>query len=203
MDNRKSPAQNLARKKVRDHSRMREKRQIPGPTQQVVDWRQQGFAVPCTTIGPFLALGLLALLGCGPRSDRLAISGSVKLDGTPLDGGSIRFTSLSAEKKLASGAMVQNGEYNIPQEKGLTPGTYHVEISAPDNAAPPIMVRATPGGPGIPTQPERIPPEYNVDSKQTIEVTADGDNHFDFDIVSRRKSRLNHDSWSDRSNTRS
>lgn len=165
---------------------MWEQCQISRSLCQFLACRQQGFAVSRTT-GPLLALGLLALLGCGPRSDRLAITGRVTLNSAPLDGGSIRFTSLKSQKALASGAMVQNGEYKIPQEKGLTPGTYHVEISAPDTSAAPIMIRATPGGPGIPTQPERIPPEYNVDSKKTIQVTADGDNHFEFDIASRPK----------------
>jgi hypothetical protein len=130
------------------------------------------------------AIGLSTLAGCGPRSDRLEISGKVTLDGVPLSGGSIRFTSLG-EKLAATGAMVENGQYNISAEKGLPPGTYHLEITAPDNDAPPIVYRNAPGEPGIPTQPERIPPEYNVNSQHTIEVTADGDNHFEFDIVSR------------------
>ena len=78
---------------------------------------------------PLIAMGLFAIAGCGPRSDRLAISGKVLLNGEPLSGGSIHFTSLG-EKKLTSGAMIENGEYHIPQEKGLLPGDYHLEISA-------------------------------------------------------------------------
>jgi hypothetical protein len=132
-----------------------------------------------------LAIGLLSLASCGPHSDRLQVSGEVTLDGVPLDGGTIRFTSLRGQKLLASGAVVQNGEYRVPAEKGLTPGSYHVEITAPDSNAPPVMVRATPGGPGIPVAPERVPAEYNVDSNKTIEVSAGGDNHFVFDISSR------------------
>ena len=85
---------------------------------------------------------------------------------------------------MASGAMINNGAYHIPREKGLLPGTYHLEINAPDNAGPPVMARNTPGGPGIPVAAERIPPEYNINSNKTIEVTTDGDNHFVFDIVS-------------------
>jgi hypothetical protein len=130
-------------------------------------------------------IAILLIVGCGPHSDRLEISGEVTLDGQPLSGGSIRFTSLDREKVAASGAMVENGQFLIPQEKGLTPGKYHLEINAPDNDAAPIIVRGEPGGPGIPTQPERIPPEYNTSSNKTIEVTADGDNHFVFHIMSQ------------------
>jgi hypothetical protein len=132
-----------------------------------------------------LALQLVALGGCGRRTDRMKVSGSVTLNGAPLDSGSIRFVSVGREKLMAAGATVLNGEFKIPKEKGLTPGTYHLEINAPDTKAPPVMVYATPGGPGIPTQPERIPAEYNVDSKKTIEVTADGPNHFEFAIIGR------------------
>jgi hypothetical protein len=126
-----------------------------------------------------IAIGLVS--GCGPHSDRLAITGKVTLNGEPLDGGSIQFTSLG-EKKMNGGAMVNGGAYKIAQEKGLLPGKYHVEINAPDNAAKPIVYRSSPDSPGVVTQPDKVPPEYNINSKKTIEVTADGANNFDFDI---------------------
>jgi hypothetical protein len=132
-----------------------------------------------------VAMGLLASLGCRPRSDRLPISGNVTLNGTPLDSGSVRFSSTGGEKIFATGAMIQNGGYHIPQEKGLPPGTYHLEINSPDAKAPLVAAPAAPGEPTIRTAPERIPSEYNVNSKKTIEVTADGKNNFDFEIVSR------------------
>lgn len=135
------------------------------------------------------ALALLASLGasfvgCGPRTDRLAIGGSVSLDGTPLDKGTIRFTTKGEGRLQTTGAMIQAGTYEIPAEKGLLPGTYHVELNSPDNDAKPVIVRAQPGGPGIPVAPDRIPPEYNVESDKSIEVMSDGENRFDFTIVS-------------------
>lgn len=130
------------------------------------------------------ALGLIVLTGCGRRSDRLEVSGNVTLDGAPLDGGSIRFTSMGGTQ-ISSGASIQQGEYHIPQEQGLTPGKYHVEVTSPDVNAKPVMVPVAPGGRGIPVQPDRIPPQYNINSKETVEVSSDGDNHFTFDIKSR------------------
>ena len=133
-----------------------------------------------------LTITVVVLSGCGPQSDRLAISGKITLNGAPLDSGSIRFTSVAGQKLFASGAVVENGEFDIPQEKGLPPGTYQLEISARDTNAPPVVYRGAPGEPPLPpTAPERIPPEYNTNSKHTIEVTADGDNHFVFDIVNQ------------------
>jgi hypothetical protein len=128
--------------------------------------------------------GLLPLTGCGPKTDRLAISGKVTLDGQQLDRGSIRFTSEAGQKLLVSGALIKEGQYNIPLEKGLLPGKYRVQITSPDLDAPPVMTPPTDAGPGTPVQPERIPPEYNVKSDKTVEVTTDGDNLFVFEIVS-------------------
>jgi hypothetical protein len=131
------------------------------------------------------ALSLLVFAGCRSRSDRLAVSGEVALDGAPLVEGSIRLTSTGG-KLFASGAMIHDGKFHVPQEKGLPPGTYRVEISSPDSKAPPIVYKSAPGEPALPpTAPERIPPEYNSKSKQTIEVTSGGDNDFKFDIVRR------------------
>ena len=134
-------------------------------------------------------LSLSGLYGCVPRSDRLEVSGTVKLNGTPLDVGSIRLTSVGTEKLVASGAVIENGEFRVPRSKGLPPGTYAVEISAPDTKGPPVVHRSAPGEPALPpTAVERIPPEYNSQSKHTIEVSADSENHFEFDIQGRAAS---------------
>jgi hypothetical protein len=124
-----------------------------------------------------------AIAGCQPRTNRLPVSGAITLNGQPLDGATIRFTSIDGVKS-ANGALVQAGRFQIPKAKGLLPGKYHVEINAPDDKAPQVLVGAGPGQPGIRTAPERVPDEYNIKSKQTIEVKTGGDNNFTFDIVS-------------------
>jgi hypothetical protein len=132
-----------------------------------------------------LALAVLTLAGCGPRSDRLAVSGTVNLDGAPLDSGSILFTSVGGEKLVSAGAMIQDGAYQIPQAKGLLAGTYHVELNSPDHSATPAMDKGSADGRGIPVVPDRIPAEYNLNSTQKVEVTPDGDNEFNFDIANK------------------
>jgi hypothetical protein len=139
---------------------------------------------PSRTMLTFAIACVSGLTGCGPPSDRLPVTGSVSLDGVPLDSGSIRFSS-TGEKMVAAGSMIRDGEYSIPAAKGLPPGTYRLEITSPDNDAPPVVYRDASGGPGIPTQPERIPPEYNINSQKTVEVTGEGDNHFEFTIQSK------------------
>jgi len=137
----------------------------------------------------FALLVVLAvnLIGCGPRTDKLSLSGNVTLDGSPLDKGTIQFTTLGEGKLQSTGSAIQDGAYHIPAEKGLLPGTYRVELSSPDGNAPPVRVAAYPGGPTIPVVPDRIPAEYNIDSSKSVEVTQDGDNQFDFAVTSATK----------------
>jgi hypothetical protein len=122
--------------------------------------------------------------GCQKTSDRLPVSGTVTLDGTPLDDGTIRFSSLGGTA-FSGGALIRDGQYVIEAEKGLPPGSYHIEITSPDNNSKPILYRTGPDDPGSLTQPERIPPEYNIESRQSVDISADRDNHFVFDITSK------------------
>jgi hypothetical protein len=132
----------------------------------------------------FATIGLTMSVGCQKSTDRLPVSGTVTLDGTPLSEGMIRFSSTGGNL-VASGAVIRDGGYTIEAEKGLPPGTYRLEISSPDNDAKPVLFRSSPSDPGLPMQPDRIPAEYNVESKHTVDVTVDGDNHFEFAIASR------------------
>jgi hypothetical protein len=127
------------------------------------------------------------VVGCGSTSDRLPVSGIVTLDGVPLAEGSIRFDSSGGQKVIATGSLIKDGEYYVSQEKGLPPGKYRVQITSPDENAPPLMMPATASGPGFRVPPDRIPPEYNVKSNVTVEVTADGDNEFEFAVASAGK----------------
>jgi hypothetical protein len=135
-------------------------------------------------LAQLVCLSCLLFPGCGKSSDKLEVSGEVSLDGEPLDTGSITLTSLEG-KKTSTGAMIRDGKFEVPQEKGLLPGSYHVDISSADSKGPPVIVQGSPGGPGISVARERIPAEYNTNSKQSINVAKGGDNHFVFKIVSR------------------
>jgi hypothetical protein len=133
---------------------------------------------PLNPLG-ILALALLAA-GCGPKTDRLEISGQVNLDGAPLDDGLIRFTS-GGDTPMAAGAVIQDGRYEIPAEKGLLPGEYVVVIHSPDNDAPKIHYQ------GIPTAPDRIPSQYNAETTLKAQVAQGEANSFDFDLSSAKR----------------
>jgi len=104
------------------------------------------------------------------------MSGTVTLDGKPLETGIIAFGSLQ-EDGVRSGAPLTNGKYAMAAARGLPPGTYRVRISAQEAVSDPTG--------DAPPPKELIPAEYNVNSDKTVTVSADGPNEFNFDIKTK------------------
>jgi len=125
---------------------------------------------------------LLAVLVSGCSQDtggRVGVSGTVRWNGTPLQGGTIEFAS--ADGGQLTGSMIANGKYSVPADKGLLPGKYTVRISASQETG------AAPAGPPGPEAEmhktkDLIPAKYNVDSELSVEVTQGGTGQFDFDL---------------------
>src|SRR5438552_12289401 len=110
-----------------------------------------------------LMIVLPGTFGCGPAADphgRLGLKGTVTFQGQPLDLGSIRFLPLE-NQELNAGALIRHGKYEVPREQGLLPGTYRVEISAPEQGPPP----GPPGADVVEPARDRIPAEFNLDSR--------------------------------------
>jgi hypothetical protein len=130
-----------------------------------------------------VALGLGLLSGCGPSGpQRQPVTGKVLYKNQPLDGeGVIHFEPLDGQGSK-SGAIVLNGEYRIPQDKGLFPGRYRVRIYGGDGLSG--GGKAEPSGPrpGFTPGKERIPPRYNRTSEIVKEVKDGEPNQFDFSI---------------------
>lgn len=112
------------------------------------------------------------------------MSGEVRLDGAPLDKGTIRFTATDPGKTLSAGAMIRDGKYDVPHEKGLPPGEYRLQITSPDKSGKMVRYGASANNPGVMIAKDRIPPSYNVQSEHVVELTASEKNVFDFDIAS-------------------
>ncbi|MBM3997048.1 MAG: hypothetical protein FJ303_23285 [Planctomycetes bacterium] len=131
----------------------------------------------CTCL--FFSVLLAALHGCDRGPERYAVSGHITFQKQALKNGIITFYPIDTGTQ--GGATITDGKYQIPQEQGLSPGKYRVSISSPDGATP-VDPNAAPGPSGNFASKERIPPEFERDSKITIEVTASGPNTFDFTI---------------------
>jgi hypothetical protein len=101
------------------------------------------------------ALALTCLVGCGGVK-RLTVSGTVKLDGQPLDGGILVFTPDTAKgntAKISCTSPVKEGRYNLETNgitrddsgTGVPPGWYKVTLRVLDentkkHAQAPIIV---------------------------------------------------------------
>jgi hypothetical protein len=123
---------------------------------------------------------LLAPAGCGGAAQRLPIHGTVTYKGQPLAAGTITFTPKADGplERTMEGALITDGKYAIPADKGLFPGSYHVSISAVEPSGKP------PGGaPGGPRRSKELLPErYNTQSTLSIDVDAKGKREFDFPL---------------------
>jgi hypothetical protein len=125
------------------------------------------------------AAGLLACVGCDSGPRRMAVSGNVTWKGAPLKDGTISFIPLTTGTQ--SGTGISEGKYSISREQGLSPGMYRVSINSPDGMTP-IDPNTPPGPSGNFASKERIPSDFNENSKHEVEVTASGQNRFDFKI---------------------
>jgi hypothetical protein len=135
-----------------------------------------------------VAAGLLWLLaaGCGaePGPARRPVSGSVKLDGKPLSDGAITF--LPADGGPPAIAELSDGRFSIGRSEGPAPGPYDVEI---------VAVRPTGKRirhPDLPSETTEevhnvVPARYNARTKLRVDVKADDENTFDFNLSSREE----------------
>lgn len=131
----------------------------------------------------------MTIVGCGPGpNDRRSISGTVTLDGQPIDGGNIQICPLSAAQNSASGAMIRAGRYAIRRESGLTPGKYRVRVFWAEKIDASKIPDPSVSGPRPPIEiKELIPARYNTASELTIDVQENGPNTFDFALSSARR----------------
>ena len=123
----------------------------------------------------FLA-ALVAAIVAGCQGDpRLAVSGTVKINGQLLDQGRIEFHPPDNNGTM-SGAVIQNGKYEIPRDKGLAPAIYEVRIYSYDEKG--AKADSIPGEPGLGFK-ERIAAKYNAESMLKADVKR-GNTTFDF-----------------------
>jgi len=123
--------------------------------------------------------------GCGSGVDTPPlgkVSGTVTLNGEPLDGATIEFQPESGRPSI--GTTDAEGNYSLlfrADTPGALVGTHTVRITSQ---------RASSGGEGgeplVEARPEVVPQDYNDRSTLTVEVT-EGSNTHDFALEGKRK----------------
>ena len=127
----------------------------------------------------FVFLFVLVVAGCqktGPDG-RLPVSGTVSVNGTPIESGAISFEPLGTPAiKTPSGGAILDGKYAVPMAQGLVPGEYVVRIYGYKEAG---VDESHPLKPLI--RDPIVPDKYGTFSELKATVAA-GETKFDFDL---------------------
>lgn len=119
----------------------------------------------------FVVLICLAvtLVGCGqagPKTGKL--SGTVTLDGTPLESGSINFIPTDG-KGVTMGTKIVNGAYTL-----LVPyGEKKVEVRAPKVTGQRLAYEGDPNSPKVDIITELVPKRYNAETVLVMTVDSE------------------------------
>lgn len=120
--------------------------------------------------------------GCEPADAivREPISGTVALDGQPIEHGLITFTPKQAPEPVVT-AVIADGQYRLDRDSGPTLGPQQVQIYARRPTGKKVK---NPDDPKelVDEVREVVPARYNVNSELTAEVKAGGDNRFPFEL---------------------
>jgi hypothetical protein len=129
---------------------------------------------------------VLACAGCSRRSytgpQRFPLHGQVRLDGQPVDWGSISFLPAAGGEQRVSGGLIENGAYAVPEEQGANVGQYRVEIHWLKKTGK--QYRDRDSGEMVDERKEALPSQFHQQSKLTAEV-ASGQTTFDFHLKSQ------------------
>jgi hypothetical protein len=129
---------------------------------------------PCYRLASLypLLFTLLIAGGCGTSGpETYPVSGTVTFNGTDLPEGYITFTPQDAAQAPDAGE-IKDGRFAFRAKAG--PKKVEIQASRPVGPENPIM--------GQRPQEQYIPEKYNVASELTAEVTADGENEFQFSL---------------------
>jgi hypothetical protein len=122
----------------------------------------------------FVAWACFALQGCGDAGPKTyPVSGTVSLDGRPLEEGDIYFYPLDPNISADAGK-IQAGQFAFRTKAGKK----RVEI----RASRVVPGKKTPMG--GPMRTEFLPARYNTQTTLAAEVLAQGENRFEFPLES-------------------
>ena len=128
------------------------------------------------------ACWLLLAAGCGGDGiGRVEVSGKVTLDGQPLSEGAILFQPIA--EGPSAGGTIQDGRFTIERADGPASEEYRVDIVAYRPTGRQIPDADFPGKMTDELK-QVIPNRYNADTELTVNVSAEGNNHFEFKLQS-------------------
>lgn len=118
--------------------------------------------------------------GCRDATGRQKVTGEVSFNGEPLPSGEISLRPFDTGPSAAG--RVKDGKFELPSGKGPMPGKYLVRIESLQPTGKKVRLAGTTLQ--VDQMKQVLPNDYNEASQLVIEVTGDGENHFDFDLKS-------------------
>jgi hypothetical protein len=131
----------------------------------------------CAAWGGLLVGCLLALAGCGDSAGS-QVSGTVTVDGNPVEKGRIRFFPVDGKSQPAGGE-IKGGAYSVK----VPAGEMTVQISVPKVIGKKKLYDA-PGAREIDIHGELLPPKYNEESQLKFDVQP-GRNEKDWPLTTK------------------
>src|SRR5262245_61161133 len=116
---------------------------------------------------------VVGLQGCGSSEseiERFPVTGTVTLDGAPLENGTIRLLDLNGG---GDGGEIKNGNFSMQ----ATAGAKRVEIQATRESEKEVEGKE---GSGITQVESVVPSQYNTSSTLTAEISPDEPNELEF-----------------------
>ncbi|MFN7731803.1 MAG: hypothetical protein ACK5OB_07870 [Pirellula sp.] len=138
--------------------------------------------------GTWLVTGLgIAMMGCSgctdPGPNRFPISGTVTLDGQPLDRATLILTPQGRGR--AAAACIEAGKFELTSIDGPTQGTFHIRINPLDpmsgdrNEGPNASLQGTRQGSQL------LPLRYQRDGLLQVTIAGQPHQHLDLRLSSR------------------
>ncbi len=140
--------------------------------------KQIQFVASCLIVGIFS----ISLLGCGSKSSGPAtykISGTVNLDGSPLESGSILFVDPDRQVQTYF-ATVRDGSFQTVIEAGKRDVQITSVRESKDKKVP-----SADGSGMVPASEQIIPVKYNEKTELQIAVEPGAKNQFEFELKSK------------------
>jgi len=151
----------------------------------------------------FCLVALVGLVGCpGGDSGTAPVSGTVTLDGQPVDGASVAFSPKSGDGQAA--AAMTNSEGRFEMANGAAPGSYGVTVTKTAAAAPTVedprsrggdlsaadaeaISKMAEGGEDASTPTDMLPAKYKSTdtSGLTAEVPAGGTDSIKLELITK------------------
>lgn len=155
-----------------------------------------------------VGLTVLTLVGCGEKKtlDTVPVSGTVTLDGAPVEGANVVFAPTSGGGSAASGVTDASGHYKLTTldpGDGAMPGSYSVMISKTTTGDDATSAAVKPGmsdeeatkaameardasGGAAPTVEDLLPAKYKKPGESGLkaDVAKGGPTEFNFDLKS-------------------